>query len=398
MLERVADLSEVIRAGGDEAQQLRRLPQHTVDALIEAGFFRFTLPAEVGGENASSMETIAVLEAMAAIDGSVGWNVMLGSEINAMAVGGMDPVLRHEIYVENPRIIMCGGGGPGTRPGKAIREADDSYRVWGQASFISGCHNAEWCFMAAPVFVGDELQRDTNGAPVVRMFFLNRREYQILDTWDMAGLRGSGSHDVLAEGAHVPARLANVNLWALPAQFDNPVYRMPVPLRLAYNKAAIALGVARGTMREFHDLAANKTPLMSPSLLKDRPIAQHRFGHAEATVRAARAYLMEAMSEVEDELRAGREVPSAHATQNARLACVFAANATLEAVDLVHNAAGTTAMRMDSPLERKLRDAHACANHRWVAHPLYGELGRILLGGAAGVEFDGSAAVISNAK
>ena len=116
-------------------------------------------------------------------------------------------------------------------------------------------------------------------------------------------------------------------------------------------------------------LAANKTPLMSPSLLKDRPIAQYRFGQAEATVRAARAYLMEAMNDVEDELRAGREVPSADATQNARLACVFAANATLEAVDLVHNAAGTTAMRMDSPLERKLRDAHACANHRWVAHP-----------------------------
>jgi alkylation response protein AidB-like acyl-CoA dehydrogenase len=92
-LDRVAGLAPIIRRGGDEAQKLRRLPQDTVDALIDAGFFRFALPTEVGGENASSMETIAVLEALAAIDASVGWNVMLGSEINAMAVGGMDPAL-----------------------------------------------------------------------------------------------------------------------------------------------------------------------------------------------------------------------------------------------------------------------------------------------------------------
>ena len=394
-LDRVAGLTDVIRQGGDEAQQLRRLPQQTVDALIDAGMFRFTLPHEVGGENASSMETIAVVEALSAIDASVGWNVMLGSEINAMAVGGMDPELVKEVYGGNQRVIMCGGGGPGTRPGRAVRDADGGYHVSGQASFISGCHNAEWCFMAAPVFVGDELQRDSNGGPVVRMFFLNRSEYEILDTWDMAGLRGSGSHDVLADNAYVPAKYADVQLWSLPPNYDNPVYRMPVPLRLAYNKAAVALGVARGTLTAFRELAAHKTPLMSTVLLKDRPVAQQRFGQAEGTVRAARAYLMDAMNDVEVELWAGRDVPSAATTQNARLACVFAANACLEAVDLVHNAAGTTAMRLDSPLERKLRDSHACANHRWVAHPLYGELGRILLGGDPGIEFDGSAAVTS---
>lgn len=64
----------------------------------------------------------------------------------------------------------------------------------------------------------------------------------------------------------------------------------------------------------------------------------------------------------------------------------------MHAVDLIHNSAGTTAIRMDSPLERKLRDAHACATHRWVAHPLYGELGKILLGHEPGGEFDGSGA------
>ncbi len=97
------------------------------------------------------------------------------------------------------------------------------------------------------------------------------------------------------------------------------------------------------------------------------------------------------MHEVEEELRGGREHPSAAVTQNARLACTHAANVSMHVVDTVHNTAGTTAMRMGHPLERKLRDAHGCATHRWVAHPLYGELGRIALGGEPGPEFDGSA-------
>ena len=83
---------------GDEAQQLRRLPDDVVDTLIDEGMFRFTLPPELGGEDATSLETIEVLEAISAIDASVGWNVMLGSEINAMAAGGMPNMGRPLIF------------------------------------------------------------------------------------------------------------------------------------------------------------------------------------------------------------------------------------------------------------------------------------------------------------
>ena len=109
-LERVERLRDVIVDGGDRAQELRRLPDDTVTALIDEGMFRFTLPEELGGENATTTETIEVIAAMAAIDASVGWNVMLGSEINAMAAGGMDPAIAKEIYLDNPRVVMCGGG------------------------------------------------------------------------------------------------------------------------------------------------------------------------------------------------------------------------------------------------------------------------------------------------
>ena len=120
-LQRVEKLRDVIVRGGDEAQNLRRLPDDTVDVLIDEGMFRFTLPPELGGEDATSLETIEVLEAMSAIDASVGWNVMLGSEINAMAAGGMDPEIAQKVYVDNPRVVMCGGvrsSGPTRRDGR----------------------------------------------------------------------------------------------------------------------------------------------------------------------------------------------------------------------------------------------------------------------------------------
>ena len=186
-LARIETLSGAILEAGDEAQTLRRLPDSIVDLLVDEGFFRFTLPIELGGENASTMATIEILEAMAAIDASVAWNVMLGSEINAMAAGGMDAQLATEVYLDNPRVIMCGGGGPsGTRP-RAERQEDGGVRVWGQTTFISGCHNAHWCFMGAPLMDGDDVETDDAGAPIFKLWFLPRDQWTIVDTWDVCG-------------------------------------------------------------------------------------------------------------------------------------------------------------------------------------------------------------------
>jgi alkylation response protein AidB-like acyl-CoA dehydrogenase len=377
-IERVSRLEDVIRQGGDEAQQLRHLPRDVVDALIDAGLFRFTIPRELGGEDASIRETIEVVAAIAAIDASVGWNVMIGSEINAMAAGGMPIDLAKEVYLDNPRVIMCGGGGPGTTPARAVKE-DGGYRVWAQSSFISGCHNAEWCFQSAALYDGDDPILSSQGQPVVRTFFIHKSQFEILDTWDVAGIRGSGSHDVKVDGVLVGEKWEPVQLM-LPSLYANPVFRVPIPARLAYNKAAVAIGVARGAVDAFVELASTKTPFLTGSLLKDRPVAQYRLGEAEATLRAARALLMEAMDGLVDSLSNGEAEPSLEATTSARLACTFAANASMHVTDVMHNTAGTSAGYMANPLERRLRDAHACASHRWVAHPLYEEMGRILMG------------------
>jgi len=388
-LARVEGMRAEIETGAEEAQRIRRLPDNLVNSLVDAGFFRFTLPAALGGEDATSTQTIAVLEAIAAIDASTAWNVMLGSEINAMAAGGMDPQLAHEVYLMDPKVIMCGGGGPGSQPTRAERQKDGSVRVWGQTTFISGCHNARYCFMGAPLFKDGQPELGANGLPIYKMWFLHRDQWEIVDTWDVAGLRGSGSNDVRAEGGLVPEKYVGVDLMTIPAHYDNPVFRMPVPLRLAYNKVAVALGVARGALDAFRDLAENKVPMLSTATLRNRPIAQYRMGECMAQYRAMRAYVMDAMRDVEEELEAGADLPSAATTQAARLACVHASNECMKVVDTLHNTAGVSGMRMYSPLERKLRDAHGCATHRWVSHPLYQDLGGILLGLDPSPEFAG---------
>jgi alkylation response protein AidB-like acyl-CoA dehydrogenase len=396
--ERIQKLADVIAKGGDEAQQIRRLPEDTKDALIDAGIFRFAMPTELGGENATITETVDILADICAIDASVGWNVMLGSEINAMAAGGMDPELAREVFLESPRTVMCGGGGPGSQPSYAIKQEDGSFKVWGETTFISGVHNSEWCFMGAPIMENDAPLLDDAGNVIIKMFFLNKSQFEIIDSWDVAGLRGSGSHSVRAEGANVPAKYVDVDLVAMPAHYPNPAFRVPVPLRLAYNKAAVAIGVARGAIDAFVDLAHNKVPMLSPSKLMDRPIAQIKLAECEAKYRAAYAYLMNALRDVEDELNAGDDMPGAAVTQNARLACIYAGNACMEVVDTIHNAAGTSASYMANPLERKLRDAHGAATHRWIAHPLYQDLGSILMGNEATPEFAGTGGPALGAK
>lgn len=388
-LARVERLRAVIADGGDRAQQLRRLPEDTVAALVDAGLFRFTLPEELGGEDASTTETIEVIEALASIDASVGWNVMLGSEINAMAAGGMDPDLAREIYLDDPGVIMCGGGGTGSIPAVAVRQPDGGYRVTGESTFMSGCWNARWCFMIAPEVEEGQGFADAD-LSTMRGRFLHRSEWEIVETWDVAGIRGSGSDTIRADGGYVRPEHAGVDLVAFPAHYDNPVFRIPVPLRLSYNKVAIALGIAKGALEAFVDLAHNKVPMLSPSKLMDRPIAQIRVAECEAGYRAARAYVLEAMTAVEDELHAGAEQPSAMTTQNARLACVAATNMCMEVVDVLHNTAGTSAAYMANPLERKLRDAHGAASHRWVSHSLYQDLGAIILGHEPSPEFAGT--------
>ena len=380
MLDRIAAMKDRLRAAGDEAQQLRHLPAWASKEMAAQGLYRYALPLELGGENLRAREQIEIIEAVSAIDGSVGWCTQISSEINALVIRRMDPALAHHIF-DDWDALVCSGHGPanGPSPGRKARREGAGWRINYQGSFASGCHNANWNYLMGAMTVDE-----ATGQPAQASFMFPRGEFEIIDTWDTAGMRGSGSHDVRMTDRYVPTEyllpfrsLAPCEIW------ENPTYRNPT--HAIYNKAAVALGVCRGAIDSFIELAQTKTPWGSGSMLKDQAQVQYRIGEAQATLLAARTFVLDTQDKLEAHLgplpaNGGRLAPEWQYFWPALLACAHAAQSCRKVVGMINNTAGTTGSRMDSPLERQLRDAHQAANHALISYRHYEDLGKTFVG------------------
>jgi len=367
---RARALMPLAREAADEADRERRLPERVALAMARAGLYRVAAPAWVGGSEQTPMEQIRVIEAIATGDGSAGWNVMIG--IETFSLLGLAFAKRAECFAD-PAVIACSA----TSHTGVAEIVDGGYRVCGRWPFVSGCHNS--AFFAGLVAV------HRNGAPAPERppawALVPRARFEILDTWDVAGMRGSGSHDVVLDGVFVPDEDLGEGAWSDATRgFDLPaVMRFPLGARLAYNKTGVGFGIARAAIDAFVDLAAGKTPFLSSTSLVQRPFAQRAVALAEARLRSARALVFELAESLWDSVAAGRRI---EAKQRAlfHIACADAARACAEAVDGVAEAAGTSANRRGSPLERHARDARVVRQHVTVAPHLIEDAGRVLLG------------------
>ena len=380
MLERIAAMKESLVAAGNEAQEVRHLPAWASKEMAAQGLYRYALPLELGGENLRAREQIEIIEAVSAIDGSVGWCTQISSEINALVIRRMEPAFAHEIF-DDWDALVCSGHGPanGPNPGRAATRDGDGWRVNYQGSFASGCHNATWNFL-----MGNMTVDETTGENAQSSFMFPLGDFDIIDTWDTAGMRGSGSHDVRMTDSYVPpGHLQPFRSLAPSEIWENPTYRNPT--HAIYNKAAVALGVCRGAIDSFIELAQAKTPWGASATLKDQPQIQYRIGEAQATLMAARAFVMETQDRLEEHLgplpsAGGRLAPEWEYFWPALLACAHAAQSCREVVGMLNNSAGTTGSRMDSPLERQLRDTYQAANHALISYRHYEDLGKTFVG------------------
>ncbi len=378
-LERLGSIREGLKQAGDEAQELRHIPSWASNEIADQGLYRFALPIELGGEDLLAKEQIEIVEAASAIDGSVGWCVHINSEINSLVLRRMDVDFAHEYY-DDWRILTSAATGPPLQHSRA-RAVEGGWRLQAQGSFGSGCHNATWTL----VHVGAiGVATDDEGGSSERAFLIPRGEFEIVDTWNAAGLRGSGSHDVKIDDVFIPERhTLPMDLFSTCETFPNPTFRNP--MQAYYNKGAVALGVCRGAIDDLIDLAKTKTPWMTTTLLGDHPEIHYKLGEAEATLRAARSFLIDAQTQLEQHLGplvkdGGLPRPEWPQLQKAYLSCVHAAQSTRHIVDTIHNLGGTTASRLDSPLERRLRDAHQAASHAIISWRHYRHLGSTYLG------------------
>ena len=367
---RARELQPLVREAAAQAERERRLPEHVAQAMAKVGLFRVAAPREFGGAERDPATQIRTIEAIGEADGSAAWNLMIGIENFGLLSLGF--ARGRELFAD-PLVIVAGST---AAFGRAER-VDGGYRVIGQWQFVSGCHNAH--YFAGLVVVHEK------GAPVIgeppRFAVVPRAAFEILDTWHVAGLRGSGSHDVRVDDVLVPE---NDTLSFVPGvlpqgALDSPVTRIPPGSRLAYNKVGVALGIARAAIDTFVELATGKVPRFSSSKLRERPVAQRAVARAEARLRGARAFVLESVAELWDAVSAGREFPNRDRAL-LQIACSDAALACADAVDTVAEAAGTSANRLDSPLERQARDVRVIRQHVTVAPQHLEDAGRVLLG------------------
>ena len=377
LLSAVRRLEPLIREYADEAERNRRLSQPVVTALAEAGFFRLYLPHTLGGFEVDPLTFCQVIEALARIDGATAWCTWIAST-NPPFVPTLADHAVEEIFGKNPQVVTAGALFP---YGKAVVQ-DGGYMVSGRWPYASGCQHTSWIFTMCNVFDGDQMRLTESGQPEVRGVFLPTTQVTILDTWDVSGLAGTGSHDIVLEQVFVPEAYS----WQFGAgtkptgkHFQGPLYRYPFYGTVGMPLGAVALGIAQGAIDACMELAHSKRSAGTTELLRDRPPFHIRLAEAVAVVRSARAWLHTAVQRTWEAVLAGGEV-SFEERADLLLAAANATRNAATAVDMVYTLAGATANYRRSPLQRALRDIHALTQHVLTAPHQYESAGRMLLG------------------
>jgi alkylation response protein AidB-like acyl-CoA dehydrogenase len=376
--DRVRELAPLIRDNADAAERQRHLPGEVAKAMAHAGLYRIAASRTIGGEELSPMNQIEVIESISQVDGATGWNLMIGIEVMGLLGAALEPDVAQEIY-HDPGLIAAGALNP---QGRAVR-TDGGYLVTGQWPFASGCHNAQWFWGQCIVTDGTEPIRNAGGQVELLEATIPSTDFEILDTWHVSGMRGSGSHDVAANEVFVPDRLITRVSAGGPVGMrfmdESPLYRFPAFARLAYNKVGVSTGIASAALDSFKTLASEKTPRASRSLLRDKVSVQNTFAEAATLLHSSRSYVMDAVETVWQSVLAGDE-PTAEQRMHIHLACSSAAESAVRVVELLHTAAGTSANFEDCPLDRQLRNVRVVPQHLMVSSQWKQTAGRVLLG------------------
>jgi indole-3-acetate monooxygenase len=338
----------------------RRLPEELVALLGESGLLRAGAPAEVRGLELPPGVALRCAEAVARGNASAGWCVSIA--ITSSLLVAYLPASSREALFGDGRGVAAGVWAPrGTG-----RTVDGGVVVSGRWAFCSGISHADMMFAGCLV--------DDQRVPSV--VALPKEDLQVLDTWHTLGLRGTGSHDSVADEVFVPADRV-FSLFDGPI-LDRPLYRFPVFGFFALSIGAAALGNARAAIDDLVELACAKKGLGSTRTLAERPATQAAVATAESALSAARALYYEAIEIAWQASRDGEGV-SIEARNRLRLAATHAVRTSADVVRDMYDLAGGSAIYDSSPLQRRFRDAYTATAHFQVNEASRELPGRILL-------------------
>jgi alkylation response protein AidB-like acyl-CoA dehydrogenase len=368
---RVKALEPQIRAAADSIEVERCLPDELVDSLRATGLFRASWPLSMDGLELDPITQLEVLEELSRIDGSVGWLGTFAS-IGGLIGATIDPVAVRELF-PNPDVVSAGQYAP---RGKAER-VEGGYIVNGSWSFGSGCRHAEVMTAGCLVTVNGEIQMLDNGIPEVCSVMVPKTSANILlDSWQVSGMRGTGSHDYTLTDVFVPA--AHTSDSRFSSYHDGPLYRFPALFLISH--APMPLGIARAALDYVYALGETKQIQPGTRLLKQQGEAHEAAARAEAALRSARSWVFEVAQDIWDTLCRG-DMVSKEQRAIFRLCLVHVTRTALDVVRQLYDLVGSSAIHLDSPIDRLMRDINVVCAHVVVQPKMYRPAGKMLFGG-----------------
>ena len=350
-------LAPEIVASRDLIDTGRQLPVELAQKMAKKQLFGLYVPKELGGPETDPVTAFHVVEEIAQADGSVGWCVFNGTAVSS-AVVRISPKAAKEIFGDPPIVLGSGSA----RAGGTAKIADGGYIVSGRWNFLSGIDHSTAIFVSCRVIDDQGPVLYDDGTQVMRTVVLPVTKGEVLDTWATLGMRGTASSDAEYSEVFVPEDHTYTR--GAPAHYDGPLYSPPQSaIVLGWTlSAANTLGMARGAMNTFVDLATDSGSTDSPTLLRDRQHIKITVGECEAMLDSARRYVLDTVSSMWEAQVSGRpDLPEC--SMRTRLAITHAIRQSIAVGDKLFNAAGTNAIHRSVGLERYFRDLHVHGQH-----------------------------------
>jgi alkylation response protein AidB-like acyl-CoA dehydrogenase len=378
LLADIQELAPEIVSRAPEIEAGRRIPPDLVSTLRSTGIFRLFVPQSHGGLELDLPAALKIIAALARVDGSVGWTAMIAS-VGSILASSLPRETYELVYQNGPDVTFAGS----IQPTGMAEATAGGWRVSGRWAFASGCQHADWmvgfCIMTKS---GNPLLGE-RGRPLVRGFVLPAHDWRIEDTWYVAGLKGTGSHHIALKDMVVPAAYFFDLENGVPC-LRGPLYQA-VPQLLPLLHGAVDVGIAEAALDDLLELAkSGRQQLRAAAPMRESEIFQFEVGRVTAELRAARAFHQVQVASHWRHAVAGTlkdETLLTEATQTG----IWVATTCVRVADACFALAGGSAVYESSPLQRRLRDLHAAAQHAVVQQRHY-----VAAGKAACEQFVGS--------
>ena len=371
IMDRVGAVAPRFAERAAAAEEARRIPQASVDEMLDAGFARILIPKAAGGYGLGFDTWFEVTRELCKADASHGWCASLIIHHNHL-IAQYPEIAQKTLWVKGPDVLIAASFAPAVQ---AV-PVDGGYRISGKGSpFASGVDHCTWVMLGG-------MAKDTSVAPPEWKFFLvPPGDYTVRDTWFTAGMRGTGSKTIVTDNAFVPSglvlKLTELRDGKTPggALYQDTIFHTPFFYYAPIAFATPMLGTAQGAYEHFREWTKDRKA-QDGSSVAEKTSVQVRMARAAADLDAADLLLRRAVCVT--------DTPTDYSPDHlARSVRDFArvSELTVGVIDELVALSGTTSFNMSSPLQRAWRDIHFMSMHIAVNTEMnFAHFGRMALG------------------